>query len=142
MFGILFTCCNFNYDVTCSASLAKAVVQSFKHSWGYIFSSIQGYILTVILVWSWKFFFQEANQLMFFSTSFSLIYPMVFWNLLLYRVFMTFFNYDVTCSASVAKAVVQSFKHFWGYIFSSIQGYILTVILVWSWKFFFKKLIN
>ena len=67
---------------------------------------------------------------------------MVFWNLLLYRVFMTFFNYDVTCSASVAKAVVQSFKHIWGYIFSSIQGYILPVILVWSWKFFFKKLTN
>ena len=53
-----------------------------------------------------------------------------------------FFNYDVICSASVAKAVVQSFKHFWGYIFSSIQGYILTVILVWIWKFIFKKLIN
>ena len=44
---------------------------------------------------------------------------------------MTFFC-DVICSASVAKAVVQSFKHIWGYIFTSIQGYILTVILVWS----------
>ena len=41
-----------------------------------------------------------------------------------------FFNYDVICSASVAKAVVQSFKHIWGYIFTSIQGYIFTVILV------------
>ena len=35
----------------------------------------------------------------------------------------------------VAKAVVQSFKHFWGYIFSRIQGYIFTLLLVWSWKF-------
>ena len=41
---------------------------------------------------------------------------------------MTFFNYDVICSASVAKAVVQSFKQFWGYIFTRIQGYILTII--------------
>ena len=41
-----------------------------------------------------------------------------------------FFNYEVICSASVAKAVVQSFKQFWGYIFTSIQSYIFTVILV------------
>ena len=53
-----------------------------------------------------------------------------------------FFNNDVICSASVAKAVVQSFKHFWGYIFISNKGYILTVILMWSWKFLCKELIN
>ena len=46
---------------------------------------------------------------------------------------MTFFNYDVICSAFSSQGC--SAKHFWGYIFSRIQGYIFTVILEWSWKF-------
>ena len=144
MLEFIVVSCNhdfFNYDVICSASVAKAEVQSLKHFWGYIFISNKGYILTVILMWSWKFLCKELINWCF-RISFNLIYPMVFRNLLLYRVIMTFFNYDVICSASVAKAVVQSFKHFWGYIFTSIQGLILTVILVWSWKLLFKKVNN
>ena len=79
MLEFIVVSCNhvfFNYDVICSALVAKAVVQSFKHFWGYIFISIQGYIFTVILVWSWKFLCKELIN-WFFRTSFSLIYPMV-----------------------------------------------------------------